>query len=283
MTYIGTFKLSITEAMREQLITALQSLTPVPISNSNISKVQPVGGIYQLLVDGESVYIGKSANNLQRRLEKHYGKLIGRRGYLIERSSFRCVYIDEDLDALAPEKMLISVFKESGQAPWNNNGFGNNDPGRRRDESLVKANHFDRSFPIDLDFPVTLFPSPSGSSSFYFLMNQLKSSLPYTFRFAGPRASEHRELEAIDTCFREARTETTADWLSLFAQFMPENWLIVALPGYIICYKENDPSRYGSRMESWLSIADCNFRHESHIPAYEGAEEIMEEGVDERD
>lgn len=265
--HIGLFKLSVTRAMKEQLIEVLDSLHPVPLDNQALQAVEQRGGIYQLLLDGESVYIGKSTSSLRARIEKHHGKLGGRVGFLVPRTTFRCVYVDEDLDALAPEKMLISAFKKAGKAPWNNNGFGNNDPGRRRDGSLVKENHFDSHYSIDLDIPVTL--RLDKNQSLYVIMNNLKSALPYNFRFPALQAQERRELDAVFSDTYGVLTQTAREWFTWLADRMPDAWLVTALPGYVICYRETDPSVYGSRRESWMSTGIGPCIHAFHEPVYD--------------
>ena len=147
------FKLSITRALADQLADALSRLNAAPLTSEQLSALQQRPGVYELFVRGRRVYVGKASVSVPARLGNHLRKLSGRRDIVLSDMSFQCLYVDEDLDAAAPEKMLIKKYRDQRDqdgAPWNTNGFGNKDPGRNRDHSLVKANHFDAEHPINL-------------------------------------------------------------------------------------------------------------------------------------
>src|ERR1700760_2842582 len=143
MPFDGEFKLSISKALTDQLREHLLELTPEPLTTAALGLLQKRPGVYQLYKGDELVYVGSAAKTLPRRLTRHLRKISGRRHVRIEEMSFTCLYVDEDLTVLAPEERLIRLFQDEGSAPWNTNGFGNNDPGRRRDESHVSEGHFD--------------------------------------------------------------------------------------------------------------------------------------------
>jgi hypothetical protein len=282
INFTGAFSLSITQALGEQLLVALGKLTKAPLTEENLSTVDRRGGIYQLFLDAESVYIGKSKDRLNSRVANHYRKLAGRTPGLLDRMKFKVMYVNEDLDALAPEKMLIRTLKQSGDAPWNQNGFGNKDPGRQRDTSLVKEAHFDRLFPVNLNLPITVvYPKPLDT--LLDAMTAIKLALPYNLRFASPKDPAHRELKTVDVSAEPimGQTKTTLEWLQWLATKLPAGWMITVFPGYIIIYKENNPGRYGSREEVWLSNGDGSYTHETHDPDFaEGEVEVMENDED---
>lgn len=246
--------------MRGQLLSSFSALTPIRLHSTNLSTVDHRPGVYRLFLDGQPVYVGKADKSLSQRLEKHYNKLRGRidtantppQRPLIERMGFYCLYIDEDLHALAPEKMLIHEFKPFGQAPWNFNGFGNNDPGRERDTSLVKENHFDRLFPINLDYEVTL-NGTLGKDSLRALLRSLKACAPFNIRFPDRNAPTDLEISISSLMPMTFKALTVREWLHHVAHILPHGWLVTTLPGYVIIYQEKDPQRYPSRSGSWKS------------------------------
>src|SRR4051812_10546270 len=105
--WIAEFHLSITRALADQLATTLQPLRPALLNLTNLESVDSRPGVYVLFVKGERVYVGKASKSLRERLGQHYRKLSGRSGIALADVTFTCVYVDEDLDAAAPEKLLI--------------------------------------------------------------------------------------------------------------------------------------------------------------------------------
>jgi hypothetical protein len=175
------FKLSITRALADQLADALSRLQPAPLTLDGLENIQPRPGVYELYLDDQRVYVGKASKSLPTRLHNHLRKLSGRSRIQLNDVSFQCLYVDEDLEAAAPEKMLIKMYRNQGGAPWNTNGFGNKDPGRRRDHSLVKSNHFDALYPINLDLAIGSIPP--GTYPARKFLEKVKSSLPFNLRF----------------------------------------------------------------------------------------------------
>lgn len=270
--YCGEFKLSVTEALRTQLIARLESLEWVPLHPENIAPLSNRGGVYQLAADGTPVYVGKSKATLADRLLQHYRKLSGRHKEVppdptdlrrvVDRMTFRCVYVDEDLDAVAPEKMLMSVLGSEGQADWNYMGFGNKDPGRNRDRSTVKSGHFDRIYPIDLDISVTI--EVPQSLPLRVLMTTVKKALPFTFRFAEKPA-------ALPTVEVPTGSLTARGWLEFIADELPAGWVIVTLPGYVIAYPELNPEDFPSRTGTWVANGGSSV-FATHDPAFKDGE-----------
>lgn len=236
-TYHDDFRLSITKALGDQLAHALTALGRAPLAEQYLASLEERPGVYQLYLHGEFVYVGKADKSLPARLGNHLRKLSGRRNLNVRDVTFSCLYVDEDFSALAPEQLLISHHKEIGNIPWNNNGFGNKDPGRQRDSTVLKKSHFDVLFPIDLNRPVgSLEPGPIALSAF---LKALKSGLLYNFRYLEPPRSKSTFLTvpqaglSADEAFR------------LVSGALPEAWQIAALMGYVIMYSDS-PNEYKS-------------------------------------
>ena len=237
------FKLSITKALADQLSDTLAPLQPAKLTVSALSHLQTRPGIYELFLNERRVYVGKASQSLPERLSQHSRKISGRSGINIEDMSFVAVYVDEDLDAAAPEKLLIKKYTAAEDVPWNTNGFGNKDPGRNRDKSMVKAGHFDALYPIDLDIAMRIQP---GVVTLDKLLKEIKSCLPYTFRF--PQKGMAQTYKAI-TATIEQNTMSVRDLMPMLVTRLPTQWQATALPGYVILYKES--TDYESALMWW--------------------------------
>jgi hypothetical protein len=252
-SFHADFTLSVTRALRDQLDAALSNLTRASLSDENLDCLQERSGVYQLYLRNELIYVGKADTSLPGRLGQHMRKISGRENIDLADVEFSCLYVAEDFTALAPEKLLISRYDKSdrGRLMWNHNGFGNKDPGRRRDHTAVKSNHFDRSYPADLQRLVGgLTPGDIRMDSF---LGQLKSGLSFNFRYDKSLGA------AADTLLNVESDKMTADQaFSLVARSMPREWQIVALPGYSIMYSDS-PSGYVS--------ARLYYRGPDRIPA----------------
>ena len=262
MPFVTTFALSITDALRSQLNSALDQLERVPLTEANLAHLERRGGVYQLFLDDELVYVGKSKSDLPGRLAKHMAKLRGREGDLVGRVTFRCVYVVEDLDSVAPEKMLIAQYREEQRALWNTNGFGNRDPGKKRDTSRVKAQHFDWQFPADLDVEVRI-ARPEHLRTLASVMKGVKDDLPYTFRYAKSGGAAVEIGLAVDAV---PDSQSAREWMFWIAERLPATWAIVALPGYLIAYPDLEVNSLASRRGSWIKDADGRVVYKAHDP-----------------
>lgn len=244
--FAGDFKLSITRALADQLTDNLAKLDVGELSTTNISTIENLPGIYELYTKNGStfdrVYVGKASKSLPTRLDKHRKKLSGRQNVKLDEIYFKCMYVDEDLEASAPEKMLINRYRAEGTAPWNTNGFGNNDPGRNRDKSIVKFDHFDNIYPANLSFKV----HPDLSNQRHTVRDALtavKGELPYVLRFdSSSKDLSDSSLPALDYPI------TVEDFLEQTIDALPEGWHATALPGYVIIYKEQSPDYESARL-----------------------------------
>ncbi|WP_436496168.1 Eco29kI family restriction endonuclease [Actinokineospora sp. HUAS TT18] len=235
--YHADFRLSITKALGDQLAAALNGLGRASLAEENLAALDERPGVYQLYLGGEFVYVGKADQTLPGRLRDHLRKLSGRRDVDLADFSFSCLYVDEDFSALAPERLLISHYKGIGSIPWNNNGFGNNDPGSKRDRTILKKDHFDVLYQIDLDKSVEgLEP---GEYTLHDFLKVLKRGLFYNFRYDTPPQSKVAKVSVV-------KVRLSADEaFRLVSAALPESWQITALMGYVIMY-EDSPTEYKS-------------------------------------
>ncbi|WCN82519.1 Eco29kI family restriction endonuclease [Micromonospora sp. LH3U1] len=207
--------------------------------------------MYSLFFKGQRVYVGKAAKSLQDRLAQHLRKLSGRTGLDSNAVRFVCVYVDEDLDAAAPEKLLIKQYRKHDSIPWNTNGFGNKDPGRNRDTSLVKAAHFDATYPIDLDHQCRL---QSGTQTLAAALEATKGQLPYLLRFDSSTSAKKVYRDASIT--GSSRSLAARSLAHQIVDVLPAGWQLTALPGYLILYQED--RRYESALGWWRRESDSH-------------------------
>lgn len=214
-----------------------------PLTATHVETVEQRGGIYRLFQNNELVYVGKSNGNLRARLLQHMRKVSSRLPpSLASEMSFQCLYVGKDLSAVAPESMLIEHAKGNGAAPWNSNGFGSNDPGRSRDRSAVKAAHFDSNHPINLDVPVQLDPSKIKTTKH--LARKLKSELPFNFRYA-------KDLPSASVSDLQTGAAPAREWFSFLAARLPRRWSIMALHGYVLCYRTGELGDIPAAIGRW--------------------------------
>lgn len=233
MSASGEFKLSISQALTDQLREDLAKLVPEPLTPENLALLDKRQGVYQLYKEHQLVYVGSASRTLPHRLGQHMRKIDGRRNISLEEVTFTCLYVDEDLTVLAPEERLIKVFQGEGGAPWNTNGFGNNDPGRRRDESHVSESHFDSLYPINLERPCGSIKA--GDRTAAELLAELKRALPFVLRYENtPQAK--LDYQGVDIAVPSDGMATEA-LLELIAEVLP-GFQMTALPGYVILYLE---------------------------------------------
>lgn len=275
---VADFKLSITKALANQLADALATLTPQPLTLENIEALHPRPGVYELYLQGDRVYVGKAKSSLPERLSQHRRKLSGRQKIAVADLSFKCLYVDEDLDSASPERMLIAMYSASGTSPWNNNGFGNKDPGRNRDRTELKAKHFDAHYPISLDVEFALVHEDTELRVDQ-LVDRLKASLPYNLR--RDKKTHIAELRASVAKVPAGR-HTARQLLSLVVAALPPGWQATALPGYVILYREE--ADYPSatlllRRQGDGAVAELEGR--AIIAAGDVEEDLAEQEVDE--
>ncbi|WP_370936130.1 GIY-YIG nuclease family protein [Amycolatopsis sp. cg13] len=249
MPYDAEFRLSITRALRDQLADSMAGLDPDALSVDNIEALRPRPGVYQLYHRGQLVYIGKSDIPLPTRLARHHRKVSGRTGISPGEMEFKCLYVEEDLSAVAPETLLIQRHRGAGEIPWNHNGFGSNDPGKERDTTTIKADHFDTLYPIDLEWPCRV---PMIAPTIGDVLKQLSQMLPYKFRYQAARSPRTQPKEYSLPCPAAGCVEMTADELfGVIVETLPRPWQITALPGYVIMYRAN--KKYASAVRIYAS------------------------------
>jgi hypothetical protein len=237
------FEFDLPDALLQSLIAIFDSMTSAPLTAVNLADVPDAQGVYQLLLDGKVVYIGKTDGEagLKQRLSRHALTIQHRKNLPVANVSFKAVRVFV-FTAMDLETQLIAHYKGHAPLNWNNSGFGSNDPGRNRDDTALRAGHFDLLYPIDLDEPIDIAAPAGGSVAA--TLTILRGHLPYTLRFEGETARKpHPELMAT-VMPNVANPTSTRQLLLAVLTVLPEGWQATCLAGRVILYKEDRP--YGS-------------------------------------
>ena len=224
------FEFDLPGALLAHLVSALDGMIPAVMSPENLVKIPETQGVYQLFLDGQLVYIGKTDGEagLKHRLERHSRKFLHRTGIDLARVTFKAVRIFV-FTAVDLETQLIAHYGGSAIVKWNGSGFGSNDPGRERDTTKYKDEHFDAQFPIDIDVP--LDGEILGKGTAAVVLKRLRNLLPYTFRFEGGVKQKHPDLEGIEVDV--SNLKTVRQVLEKILKKLPIGWQATALPSHL--------------------------------------------------
>ena len=198
-------------------------------------------GVYQLFLGETLVYVGKADRNVAKRLKQHLWKLSGRSHVSVEELGFKALYIHRNWAPSVHESVLIEVYRGRGESEWNTSGFGNNDPGRRRDQTVTEATHFDSRYPIDPAFVPELIQAADHNA--LQLLLRLKKSLPYIFRFETKYRKKYQQgsPKYNGLVVRVPRNGmTTRQLIQEILDSFPEGWQATFLLGRLILYEEHE-------------------------------------------
>ncbi|MBA5689147.1 GIY-YIG nuclease family protein [Rugamonas apoptosis] len=237
------FEFDLPRALLRDLVALLDGLGSAPLESRAIeTQIPEEQGVYQLFLDDKLVYIGKTdaEAGLRARLSRHSRKILQRKHLDPARVSFKAVRIFV-FTAVDLETLLITYYSDrDGRRPsWNSSGFGSNDPGRERDTTRLKVEHFDAQYPIDIDnHPIEV--GVRGEMSAATLLAALNKAVPFIVRTqnAGGRSRQpHADLETTKVSVPEGPHSARAI-LRMAASALGPAWQITVLPGYVIVYKE---------------------------------------------
>ncbi|WP_245461280.1 GIY-YIG nuclease family protein [Rhizobium sp. WSM1325] len=189
MTGYVEFEFDLPGALLVRLIEVLDGLGAVPLNTTNLAAIPEEQGVYQLFLDDQLVYIGKTDADagLHKRLSRHARKVMHRVGLDPARVSFKAVRVFV-FTAVDLESDLIRHYGGVKAIDWNGSGFGSNDPGRERDTTRVDPRNFDAKFPIDIDREMAFAIDQNETAAS--ALARLKDALPYTFRYQGKGGGE---------------------------------------------------------------------------------------------
>lgn len=236
------FEFDLPKALLASLVHEFANMNSASLTHDNTQQVPDEQGVYQLLVGGQVVYVGKTDadSGLRGRLRKHAWTIQHRQNLKPSDVQFKAarVFVFTAMDL---EKLLIRHYAETaGEVWWNFSGFGSNDPGRNRDTTELKAAGFDAQYPIDLDHHVDI--KSEGGVSAAQILDALRRELPFTLRAEGDGGRARRpHPDLVNSIVPPFVTTplTTRDVLVTVLAALPAGWQATALPGRIILYREH--------------------------------------------
>jgi hypothetical protein len=188
------FEFDLPDALLASLIVAFDNMNSAPLDLEHVGELPEAQGVYQLYLDDEIVYIGKTdaKSGLLKRLSRHACKIQHRQNLTVAQVTFKAIRVFV-FTAVDLESQLIRHYRGVSPVSWNNSGFGSNDPGRNRDKTAALPNTFDVRYPINLDQEVLL--PRSGEVTIQGALEMLRSSLPYTLRWDPSQSMREESLD----------------------------------------------------------------------------------------
>jgi hypothetical protein len=245
------FEFDLPGALLNRLVDEFKNLSDAPLNASVLKAIPNEQGVYQLFIQKDAaldlVYIGKTdaEAGLRSRLLRHAGKIEHRQNLDPAKVRFKAirVYVFTAIDL---ETQLIAHYGGVQKVQWNGSGFGSNDPGRERDTTKYKPDHFDTQYPIDTTRPLAFSVPPNGSAAD--VLKTLKEKLPYIIRFEAkaPKSRQpHADLENTKVTIGSAQPWTPESVIAQVIRQLPTGWHATKLPNCIIIYK-NDTRKFPS-------------------------------------
>jgi hypothetical protein len=238
------FEFDLPGALLSTMIVAFDGLEGAPLTGKNVNLIPDAQGVYQLIVNEEIVYIGKtdSEAGLRKRLERHARIIQHRSNLEVSEVYFKAVrvYVFTAMDI---ETQLIKHYEGQSSVNWNNSGFGSNDPGRNRDMTRAKPDSFDALYPIDLEQTISL--ELSGEVAVSSALQAIRRALPYTLRVE--KKAKHPDFEGLAVTL-SGNPLSVKELLTAVVATLPAGWQATALAGRVILYKEKEDNYPAGRI-----------------------------------
>ncbi len=234
-----SFEFDLPAALLFQLLEVLRTMERGPLSHQHVIAVVPEAqGVYQLFHNDKLVYIGKTdaESGLRRRLQRHAFTILSRHNLDVSQMTFKAVQVLV-FSAMDLEAALIRHYREAGSpSVWNGSGFGNNDPGRQRDLTALRADGFDANYPINIDLPIVTQDLALPRSALD-LLAQISARLPYTLRHEKTAAAT--EMLRATILAPASPTTTMRELMTQVVAALPPGWQATKLSGRVILYEEH--------------------------------------------
>jgi len=225
-----TFELDLPRTLAQQISETMSSMEPASLLTADLNAIpNSKKGVYFLedysdqRKNRKVVYVGKAdgKEGLQQRLKSHQKRIQMRENLDATQIYFKAIhiYVFQPRDV---EDHLIVSFQSSDTAEWNKNGFGTNDPGKNRDQTELKDNHYDRIHSIDLNASMP-FQILSGKSVID-TVKEWAEVCPWTFRNIS-------QLSTAPNWKRNVNCSTPDEFLSELEEHLEPGSRIIAHPG----------------------------------------------------
>lgn len=242
-----SFEFDLPSALLEQLIGILDEMERASLEPATTGAIPNAQGVYQLFHGEKLVYIGKTdaEAGLPQRLSRHAWAIQSRHNLDVSEMSFKAVEVLV-FSAMDLESALIKHYKKEKRTPaWNGSGFGNNDPGRKRDGTTLKSDGFDATYPINIDLLFDL-PSVSETVNAFEALATVMPCVPYKVRHEKTPAAVE-ELKGAKLKMPGGPITLRLIIQSICASLQP-GWQATKLPGRVIMYREEQDDYPGGEI-----------------------------------
>jgi hypothetical protein len=140
------------------------------------------------------------------------------------------------------------MFKEQYANMWNGAGFGPKDPGQQRD--TTKPGRFDQQHPIIEDYKVSINTDQNGAIELRKLLLEIKSQLPYVFRFDVPDAELQSWIHIGDV------EHVACDLLQAIVTHLGNGWRGAIISYGMVLYKTNKHYPHGLELDPKVYAAN---------------------------
>lgn len=231
------FEFDLPDALLVKLIEAFDEMEGEALLPEHVAQLPEAQGVYQLLYEGEIVYVGKTdaEAGLRQRLGRHAWTVRHRCNLDVASVRFKALRVFV-FTAIDLETQLIRHYGGEAKVSWNNSGFGSNDPGRERDTTKLKIGGFDDKFPIDLDREIVPL-AEDAQLTVAGALQVLRREVPYIVRAESKSRRPHPDLSM--TVNIKAGATTARKFIAELVEGLPSGWQATLLPGRIILYREN--------------------------------------------
>lgn len=252
------YELDVEQILRNELPGFFEGIPPAGLTMKNIVAIpRHAKGAYLLLHNGSPVYAGKTdtRHGFRDRLKRHHGTLAHRVGLDPGDVSFKAarVMVFSNFDV---EAILINEMRKRlpGSLPWNDSGFGSNDPGHRREGQ--EPAKFDLEWPVDVERHLDWIKP--GSHNLSDLLAHLKNGLPYLLRYqpqlvnrkskkgASPASDPFREARETMVCLSDAPISTKSVLKAVIDALPANQWQATIFPNRAILYRAIENYRYAT-------------------------------------
>lgn len=224
-------------ALLNQVVSMFDHLAPAPLTTALAKEIPNAQGVYQLFHKERLVYVGKtdSEAGLARRLFRHARTIQSRRNLDVADMAFKAVQVLV-FSAMDLETALIKHYRKlKSPSVWNGSGFGNADPGRKRDTTALKEDGFDANYPINIDIPLNV--NWSNDHAALDVIGRLAAEVPFTIR-------HEKVSEALDHLTGSSNITlptlvTVRSVLTNICASLPSGWQATRLSGRVIFYRED--------------------------------------------
>lgn len=210
------FRFEVGPAILAQLLEKLRTLEIRPLADGMNA---PHPGFYQLFLDGQPVYIGKTSRTVGERLGEHVKKLRGR--VPPERIGCRFAYVEDPSLVDMAEGALIKFFDARGEAEWNRSGFGSKTTGYGR--AGTRGADWDTEFPPDLNWPLQAGSNYPITLDALIRMIARRAPIPFSIPRTHRTAFNAAHTGTLNVA---EETQTFRQWAELVERHLAAGWTI---------------------------------------------------------